>query len=423
MPLIPKDSAPHAFSVRLCLFTLCVCIVCCCVINSYIYAEEASAKRYNIRLGSVLLDLTGTFGLEYNDNITLASQSTQSDIIVKPGMILNAEYKMSELNTLSLSLGTSYSKYLKHRELDSSNNVWNMDRASNLKYKVKLRSYTLTFSDYFNFSADPTDAVALDPKTGKPNRNISVYSRFNNTAKLDIDHKEKNFSYNLSLSRLDLIPLDAQFKFLRRIEYNEGITIKYTANPGFVPGIRGNLFQNHYRQAFQNDSHGYNIGPLLEWRITSLVSLTASASYGTTQFKNTGSNQDKSGDTAKVFSTSLQLNHRMNRYYSHAISFAQMTNFGSISNTTRVDKTEYTFSWRASKRITYNGNFAFEKGKDSGGISPETYTRYITGLKFAKRLSKYATAFFEAYYAKKQSNKPDGGYKVKRFIVSLNYDF
>lgn len=392
-------------------------------LKTYVGAADEPVKRYNIRLGSVLLDLTGTFGLEYNDNITLAEDGAKKDVILRPGVILNTEYRASEINTLSLSLGMNYAKYLKHKELNTASNAWNVDRASNLKYKVKLRSYTLTLSDYFNFSTDPTDAVSVDPNTGTVDRKISVYSRFNNKARLDIDHKEKNFSYNLAFSRMDLIPLDAKFKFLRRVEYNEMLSVQYTASPALIPGIQGGLFQNQYRQGFQNDSYGHTIGPTLEWRITPLVYMVASASYGTTHFKSTGANQDISGNKQKVFSTNLQLNHRMNRYYSHAIRFSRMTNFGSISNTTEVRTLEYTFSWRATKRITYEGNFSFEKGKDSGGISPEDYTRYISGLKFARRFNKHATAFFEAYYGKKKSNKADGGYTVKRLIVSLNYDF
>lgn len=406
--------------LRLGLFALALFAL---IFKTYVGAADEPAKRYNIRLGNVLLDLTGTFGLEYNDNITLAEEAVKKDVILRPGVILNTEYRASELNVLSLSLGTSYVKYLKHTELNASSSAWNVDRASNLKYKVKLRSYTITLSDYFNFSADPTDAVALDPNTGQADRNISVYSRFNNTAKVDIDHKEKNFTYNLALSRMDVMPLDAPFKFLRRVEYNETLSIKYTAHPAFIPGIQGGLFQNQYRKGFQNDSYGHTLGPSLEWRITPLVYMLCSASYGTTHFKNTGANQDTSGNKQKVFSMNVQLNHRMNRYYSHALRFSRNTNFGSISNTTEVRGLEYTFSWRAAKRITYEGNFSYEKGRDSGGISPERYTRYISGLKFARRLNKHATGFFEAYYAKKKSNKPDGGYTVKRFIVSLNYDF
>lgn len=393
------------------------------MITNSILAADEPARKYNIRLGSLLLDLTGTFGLEYNDNITLAEDAVKKDVILRPGIILHTEYRASEINTLNISLGTSYAKYLKHKELNTASNAWNLDRASNLKYKVKLRSYTLTLSDYFNFSADPTDAVAVNPNTGQADRKISVYSRFNNTAKLDIDHKEKNFNYKLALSRMDVIPLDTQFKFLRRVEYNEMLSIQYTAYPALVPGIQGGFFQNQYRQGFQNDSYGHTIGPTLEWRITPLVYIVASASYGTTHFKSTGTNQDISGNKQKVFSMNVQFNHRMNRYYSHAIRLSRMTNFGSISNTTEVRALAYTFSWRATKRITYEGNFSFEKGKDSGGISPENYTRYISGLKFARRLNKHMTAFFEAYYAKKKSNKADGGYTVKRFIVSLNYDF
>lgn len=410
--------------LKLAVYALLICALTSALrMTSYMLAANEPARRYNIRLGSVLLDLTGTFGLEYNDNITLADEGVKKDVILRPGVILHTEYRTSEINTLSLSLGTSYAKYLKHKELNTANNAWNVDRASNLKYKVKLRSYTLTFSDYFNFSADPTDAVAVDPNTGQADRKISVYSRFNNTAKVDIDHKEKNFSYNLAFSRMDVIPLDTQFKFLRRVEYNETLSIQYTAHPAFVPGIQGGFSQNYYRQGFQNDSHGKTIGPTLEWRITPLVYMLASASYGTTHFKSTGSNQDLSGNKQRVFAMNVQLNHRMNRYYSHAIRFSRMTNFGSISNTTEVRTFEYIFSWRATKRITYEGNFSFERGKDSGGLSPENYTRYISGLKFAKRLNKHMTGFFEAYYAKKKSNKADGGYAVKRFVVSLNYDF
>lgn len=378
--------------------------------------------RYNLRFGNTLLDLTSTFSVEYNDNISASGIDPKSDIILKPGLILNTKWQASDMNAFTTSIGISYNKYLQNTNLDSVNNLLNLDRNSNLKYKIKIKTFTLTFSDYFSFSADPTDSVSVDTKTNTVNKNVSMYSRFKNTAGVTIDHRQKKMAYSLNLGRTDLIPFQSQFKFTRRTEYVQSLTANYIANPSFIPGIRAGLSQNRYAQKFQNDSNGYFAGPIFQWRFTPLINIIGSASLGNTHFKNTGTNQDQSGSRSKNFNFTLEINHQLNKAYLHGFSISQTTQFGLISNSITLRSYEYHFSWKATRKITYHGLLGMEKGEDSGGLNKEKYTRFKSSVKFSYTLGKYLSSSLEGYYSRKSSRISNRSYNNKRLTASLAYD-
>jgi hypothetical protein len=61
-------------------------------------AEESD--KYNFALGPVRFAIAIGFGVEFNDNITLADHGRESDIVLRPNMDISGTWRLSDLNTL-----------------------------------------------------------------------------------------------------------------------------------------------------------------------------------------------------------------------------------------------------------------------------------------------------------------------------------
>lgn len=382
--------------------------------------REKSNKRYNIRTGALKLNLAGTFSVEYNDNITSTGSNQKSDLILRPGISVEGEWHVSDINVLSLKVGASYSKYLKNTELDSSRNLISFDRDSNLEFVVRMSPVTVTFSDTFYFTADPTDAFAVNDD-GSVSKTVDSFSRLYNTFKVDTLINLQDININLVLSRLDTVPFGTRFQFLRKTEYQEYAHITFIIESTLILGLKGGLKQNKYKQNFNNDSTGFFFGPTLEWKMTRLLSTKAEVLFSKTNFENNGENEDTS--QSQTIDARINFQHRMNRRYTHSLTLSHLTSSGSISNTTTVNKIDYYWAWRAFKRTTLKGNLAHERSKDSGGISPENFNRNMASIEFAYRLTKKSTMSFLYAYSKKDSNLEDRSFINNRAVVSFVYDF
>ena len=67
---------------------------------------------YNMKLGPVLFDVTGSVDSEFNDNIGLTNTGQKSDFIVTPEVGIGVRWPVTESNTLSFNTSLGYTHYL-----------------------------------------------------------------------------------------------------------------------------------------------------------------------------------------------------------------------------------------------------------------------------------------------------------------------
>src|SRR4051812_3397782 len=134
--------------------------------------NQAAEKEHadNIAIGPVRLSLAAGVGVEFNDNITLSDHHRESDIIIRPLASLDAIWRVSDMNTLRLSLGLTYAKYLDHSEFDSDGVI--ISPTSELEFTFKLGEVKFTLRDRFSYQEDPYDIPQL---TG-----VAQYGRYEN---------------------------------------------------------------------------------------------------------------------------------------------------------------------------------------------------------------------------------------------------
>src|SRR3974390_586799 len=76
--------------------------------------RDLQEKPYTVRWGDFQLLAGASLAGEWNDNVNLSHTDPQQDFIITPMVNLDALWPITDLNSLSFSLGVGYSKYVEH---------------------------------------------------------------------------------------------------------------------------------------------------------------------------------------------------------------------------------------------------------------------------------------------------------------------
>ncbi|MEY2493389.1 MAG: hypothetical protein QOH24_2340, partial [Verrucomicrobiota bacterium] len=147
---------------------------------------------YNLQLGPIKFRFSATMGIEYNDNVNLAEDSSafflsptgpilvttkpQSDFILRPQVNVDALWPITQLNTLKLDLGVGYAFYLDHSNYNTNGVL--VSPGSQLAFDIFVNDFRINIHDRFSLEQDPVAEVALS--------NVADYGRFQNTAGISV---------------------------------------------------------------------------------------------------------------------------------------------------------------------------------------------------------------------------------------------
>jgi hypothetical protein len=127
---------------------------------------------YNMKVGPVLFDLTGSVDSEFNDNIGLNNTGAKSDFLITPEVGLGIRWPVTETNTLALTTSLGYTRYLIHPQFSSDNIL--VAPNSELSFDVFVGDFKFNFHDAFSYEQDPVNEGDFS--------NVVTFDRFDNDA-------------------------------------------------------------------------------------------------------------------------------------------------------------------------------------------------------------------------------------------------
>jgi hypothetical protein len=104
-------------------------------------------------------------GIEATDNVRLVDSNPQADLLFRPQINTVTVWPVSEKNSLNLSLGVGYVKYLKTTEFDGPF----ISPGSDLSFDLYVRDFAINFHDRFSYSQDVASDATVSG-TGSLNR-------------------------------------------------------------------------------------------------------------------------------------------------------------------------------------------------------------------------------------------------------------
>lgn len=412
------------FLLHFCRFSKLFTVGLLCALSCIYLPSWASGQIYdpskNFKIADLVYNLTGTFSVQYNNNILSATPSL-SDWILTPGLNFKGALPLTKHNVLDLSFSLGYAEYIHHPNFGSGASFINLGPDTRISLAMQMGAFTVTPFDSVTFKTDPT---GVQTPTGISGAQGQQFARFNNQIGVNTSWKmnRKTTPY-LNIYRSDQIPIKNN-NFLYA-QYHA-----YTFNPGFKYDIASNLQLgvdiqaniNRYKINFQNNSTNYVFGGNANWTVTPSIVVVASGSYTTYLIQSTGVNGDTGDSRGLQWQLSWLQILRPNLQY--RLFTSQNFTLGYVTNTTRVRDFGGSFQWRVFQKTTFRGAIVYERGLDSGtGADVQRYNSTTFGLGIDYAWSYRMSISFDFENVISNSNLAGASFTQRQFVLGIAYDF
>ncbi|MGI8437875.1 MAG: outer membrane beta-barrel protein [Chthoniobacterales bacterium] len=394
-------------------------------------AGEASAEArrqsteqipYNLLLGPVRFRLTGTAGLEYNDNVNYAEVNAQEDVIFRPQVNFDAIWPITQLNTLRFDIGLGYAFYLDHSEYNT--NAILLAPNSQLSFDIFVSDFRINFHDRFSLEQDPIGEPGLS--------NVADYGRFQNTAGVSVLWDLNKAVVTLGYDHYNFVATNSDFNYLNRNADSIVGSVSIAATSTTGVGIEGSFVNNRYDEPFLNDSDTATVGGFLETQITSYLKLRVAGGYQMIDFNNgdfvlfpTAGAPLAFADTARLddYYVNFLLSHRINAAITQRLSAGHESQLGVNSNYVKLNYVRHTATWNIINRTLLATELFYEDAEDSGGFIDEHFQRYGGALSLGYQLTPHVTLGARYQYTRKESDVPLRDYIQNRVSLDGTYSF
>jgi Surface lipoprotein assembly modifier len=398
---------------------------------------------YNLQWGPIKFRFSATMGVEYNDNVNLAEDSSavfqtingpitiatkpQSDVILRPQINVNALWPVTQLNTLRLDLGVSHAFYLDHSNYDTNSIL--ISPGSQLAFDVFVGDFRINIHDRFSLQQDPIAEAQLS--------NVANYGRFENTAGVSVLWDLNQAVVTAGYDHYNFISTTSQFDYLNRNADIFSGSIGFTPSSTITVGVEGSFVNTYYDQNVLNDSRAATAGLFLETQITSNLRLRVAGGYQWIDFDNTGLVNDS--HNSEDYYANAVLSHRVNSVLTQNLAVGHESQLGVNSNYVRLNYVRHTATWNIVYHTLLSTELFYEDAEDSGGngfilfpgpglpiFNPfvaEHLHRYGGAITLGYQLTPHVTLGLRYQYTQKDSDQPLRDYRQNRVSLDGTYSF
>ena len=390
--------------------------------------ESEYQEKYNFALGPVRFSIAAGLGLEFNDNINLSDNDRQSDFILRPSLNIDGSWKVSESNTLRLSLGLSYAKYFDHPDYDTEGLL--ISPTSELALSFQLGAIKFTLRGRGSYQEDTYDVPQLS--------DVVRYRRAETQAGIQFDWAF-NESTNIifGYDHYNLFTFDKEFAAEERAIDTVFLKPEVQVSPTVKVGVVGTFSGINFKEDNRQDGNNVLVGPLIEWKATEVLTAYLEGGVQILRFDGTSTFdrdffRDLTDEERRLFrddedSTSwyvkFQLDHRANEYFTQRISASKTAEIGLGSDFYDLYHFEYTADWTNFIANTQFGPTLFYEYYETSGPLREEAHRFGAALGLRYNLTNSITLGLDYRFLLKNSNIRDADYYQNLAFVSIYYKF
>lgn len=371
-------------------------------------------ERYNFAVGPFRFNIAAGVGLEYNDNITLAEHSKQSDFILRPSLTLDGYWTLSEVNTLRFSLGISYAKYFNHSQFDTRGIL--VSPSSALALSVHAGNFIITIRDQFTYQEDPIQNPTLS--------NVSNYQRFENTAGIQVNWPaSETVTVIAGYDHYNMWAFQNQYDQLTRTTESVYIRPSVAVSPSVTVGLDVSASFVKFDKAIQNDGNSYLVGPFAQITLTEATQAYIEAGYQLFEFDQTGSINDNSNSSS--WYGRLQITNKLSEAITQRLSASKSAEVGYGTNFYDLYHVEYGAVWQMTPSMTLDPTVFWEHYQTSSDTTTtaESASRFGFALGLRYALTPTLTLGADYRFVLKDSNVPNSNYRQNVALLSLYYNF
>lgn len=361
-------------------------------------------------MGPVGLRLSAQLQTEANDNVRLEENQQHEDLVLRPQLNTVAIWRLSERNSLVLSTGVGYARYLNETEPGRVYVTPNSD----LSLDLYAGDFLINFHDRFSYLQD----VVADAQIA----GIGSLNRIENTSGVGVTWDLNKLILGLVYDHSIYVATDDAYSYQDRSGELFNANAMFTISPTTVAGlaVNGGLVNVEHHGGPLNDNQQIGAGPVLMIQLSDYFSLRASLGYAVYFFDQTGTNSPASSTGALYADLTLQ--QRVNDSLSQSASIGRQLQSGLFSDTVDLIYVRYGADWRVFRETSFHPSFSYEHVHQSLGQT-EDADRYGINLAFGRQLTEKLSGDLQYNFYLRDSDVASRSYTQNRLVLTLVYAF
>jgi hypothetical protein len=389
-------------------------------------AGEAAARSarkgevppgYNLRYGPVAFSVHASMRTELYDNAFYSELNRRMDIVLRPECKLNALWPISELNSLSLSLGIGYQRYLNNTVLNTDRPLISPD--SDLALTVFAGDFRIKLHESFSYQESPyLGSYSYQSPEFFNLNDIGKFSRFENTAGTTVDWDLHDLILSFSYDHENFWMDEARFRYLDRASELLVTSATFLVAPAIKPGLEASAkWHDLQTETRLHDQWRASVGPFLDLRLTLYLNLHLGAGFDTSQIRGSAAKEESTWYAYGKFI------HRVNQYLSHSLAAGHENQLGWNADYIQTDYVRHGLTWTVNRYLDLGTYWAANFAKETGRIFLERYQYYQAGMTWTYIFDKHWSASLQYSFLAKESNLIRRDYYQNRFAVGLAFRF
>jgi hypothetical protein len=388
---------------------------------------------YNMKLGPVLFDVTGSIDSEFNDNIGLTNSGKMSDFLITPEVGLGVRWPVTESNTLSFNTSLGYTRYLEHPVYSTSNVLVSPD--SELAFNLFVGDFKFTFHDDFSYQQDPVNEGALS--------NVVTFGRFENDAGVTGVWDLNQIVLTLAYDHINFFATSIQAddggnlpnpQLLDFSADQVSASAEFHVTSTLSGGLEAAASLRQY-EYFDGDYTQLSVGPFARFQITQYLRAEASAGYQTVHSpgNSLAAGQVLPADTYTPGSLSgtqdgwyadLTFDHQVNKYFIHHLSLGHQLQLGLLGDESEVYYANYTASWKVNTFLNLALTLGYQDAEEHGAlVNVSNYSMFNAGIQASFPITKSISGAVLYQFNDKFAQEDSQSYEQNEVGVNLTYQF
>jgi hypothetical protein len=388
---------------------------------------------YNMKLGPVLFDVTGSIDSEYNSNIGLSNSNKESDFLITPEVGLGIRWPVTESNTLSFTTSLGYTRYLEHPRFSSTDALVSPD--SELAFNVFIGDFKFTFHDNFSYQQDPVNEGAFS--------NVVTFDRFENDAGITGVWDLNQIVLTLAYDHLNFFSTGIQdtsgtsLPNANSLDFSAdqvSASAEYHVTSTLSGGLEAAASLRQY-DYFGGDYTQLSVGPFARVQITQYLRAQLSAGYQT--FHSPGNTLQpgqvlpaniytpgSSAGTQDGWYADLTFDHQVNKYFIHHLSLGHELQLGLLGDTSEIYYANYTASWKVNTFLNLALTLGYQDVDEDGAlVTVSNYSMLNAGVQASFPITKSITGAVLYQFNDKFASDEAQAYEQNEVGVNLTYQF
>ena len=380
-------------------------------------AAEAEAGRYNIHWGPVSLQTGASVRAGYTDNVFYTEEGRKSDVVIIPEVKLTGFARVSEINTLKLSLGVGYEYYLKNSVLNGDLPLVNPD--SELSFNIFVGNLHLRLHEKFSYQETLLhNSIASAQDSFFNFNNVGVFKRWDNFAGVNADWDLNRLILSVGYDHENFDSSTPSYEYLNRASEWLTASASFLIGDKAQIGLESQGGRHHYEtQTTLNDHWQVRGGPFVDLKTQSKLSFRAGGGYDTARYDAPAGSSDF--ETYYAYGRVSQ----ETRLFTHSLSAGHEHQLGDNANNLETTYIRYAITSSALHHWELGANVAVLFAEEFGGTFREHFTYPLVGLRVGYQIHKYWRTDLAYEFLLKDSDLALRSFYGNRVTLGLGFSF